>query len=180
MFDYLQKYQQVPAEVRAKLDSATTKAAIDNLEEAYHLSLASIIIKLVIKEIPLSRLALYLAENNNLDHDQANKLATEIQINILAVINDYLSKPLSAPIDINRLAKTNPVTLLPNTTTPTKILKKPLDLENILNKLVSQQQYIRQTGQLNRLRQAIKTFLIGVRNQKALEDYLTKSFDLGG
>ncbi len=39
MFDYLQKYQQVPADVKAKLDNPAVKSFIHHLEQEYHISL---------------------------------------------------------------------------------------------------------------------------------------------
>ncbi len=43
MFDYLQKYQQIPAEIRAKLDNASVKANIHQLEQQYRVSLFNIV-----------------------------------------------------------------------------------------------------------------------------------------
>ena len=180
MFDYLQKYQQVPADVRSKLDTPAIKAAIKRLEENYHLSLASLLIKLVVKDVQLSRLPFYLSENNGLSGEQAQKLAAEIQVQVLSAIRDYISAPLAAPVDINRLAKgpalnqPAPTAIAPNTNSHTD------NLEIILNKLVSQQNLFKQPAELNRWRQAAKTFLLGVRNEKALNEFLARPFVGGG
>ncbi|NCU44090.1 hypothetical protein EOM71_00215 [Candidatus Falkowbacteria bacterium] len=182
MFDYLQKYQQIPADIRAKLETPLIKATIQQLEKTYRVSLASLLIKIVVKDIPISRLSYYLSENNGLSGEQAQKLTAELQAKVLVVIQSYLAKPLNAPIDINRLAKGNPIV---NSTNPDQQLpiinnQSPLDLETILNKLVSQQKIFKQPGQINRWRQLAKTFLIGVRNQRAVDDFLSRPFNDGG
>lgn len=177
MFDYLQKYQQVPEAIRAKLDAPIIKTAIQRLENNYHISLASILIKVIVKDIPLSRLSAYLGDNSGLTAEQAKSLAVELQVQVLSTIQDYLAKPLAAPININQLAKSQTTVALP-TNQPATV--QPISLESILNKLVSQQNYFKQPAELSRWRQAAHTFLIGVRNQKALIDFLTRPVAGGG
>ncbi len=184
MFDYLQKYQQIPADVRDKLDTPLIKATIKQLEENYRLSLASLLIKIMVKDIPLSRLSYYLSENYGLSGDQAQKLTAELQAKVLVAVQNYLAKPLNAPIDINQLAKGGTLKALTPPIQPPVSQKAeqepPMDLESILNKLVSQQKIFKQPGQINRWRQLAKTFLIGVRNQRAVDDFLSRSLDSGG
>ena len=118
MFDYLQKYQQVPADVRAKLDTPLIRATIKQLEETYRLSLASLLIKIMVKDISPSRLSYYLSENYGLSGDQAQKLTAELQAKILVTVQSYLAKPLNAPIDINQLAKGGTLKALTATSQP--------------------------------------------------------------
>jgi hypothetical protein len=178
MFDYLQKYQQIPADIRAKLDTPAIKAAIKQLETNYHLTLAGLIIKIVVKDVLISRLSFYLSENYGLSGEQAQKLTAELQAKVLVAIHDYLAAPLTAPIDINRLAKSSPT--VSTTNLPIDNNRQPVDLESTLNKLVSQQIVFKLPAELDRWRQVAKTFLLGVRNQKALDDFLIRSFVGGG
>lgn len=182
MFDYLQKYQQIPADVRARLDTPLIKATIQQLEDTYHLSLAVLLIKIMVKEVPISRLSYYLSESNGLSGEQAQKLTAELQAKVLVVVQNYLAKPLNAPIDINRLAKSNQINSLASTNKPAIAADdfQPVDLETILNKLVSQQKLFKQPGKINRWRQLARTFLLGVRNQRAVDDFLSRPFDNGG
>ena len=92
MFDYLQKYQQIPADVRARLDTPLIKATIQQLEDTYHLSLAVLLIKIMVKEVPISRLSYYLSESNGLSGEQAQKLTAELQAKVLVVVQNYLAK----------------------------------------------------------------------------------------
>jgi len=186
MFDYLQKYQQIPADVRAKLDTPLIKATIKQLEENYRLSLASLLIKIMVKDISLSRLSYYLSENYSLSGDQAQKLTAELQAKVLVAVQSYLAKPLNAPIDINQLAKGGTLKALTSPSQPPvsqkagQQLPTDIDLESVLNKLVSQQKIFKQPGSINRWRQLAKTFLIGVRNQRAVDDFLSRPLDSGG
>jgi hypothetical protein len=186
MFDYLQKYQQVPADVRAKLDTPLIRATIKQLEETYRLSLASLLIKIMVKDISPSRLSYYLSENYGLSGDQAQKLTAELQAKILVTVQSYLAKPLNAPIDINQLAKGGTLKALTATSQPPLNQKAGpsstvnIDLESVLNKLVSQQKIFKQPEVINRWRQLAKTFLIGVRNQRAVDDFLSRPLTSGG
>lgn len=186
MFDYLQKYQQIPADVRAKLDTPLIKATIKQLEETYRLSLASLLIKIIVKDISLSRLSYYLSENYGLSGDQAQKLTAELQVKVLVTVQNYLAKPLNASIDINQLAKGGTLKALispsQSSVTQKNGQQPPIDinLESVLNKLVSQQKIFKQAGAINRWRQLAKTFLIGVRNQRAVDDFLSRPLDNGG
>lgn len=178
MFDYLQKYQKVPTEIKAKLDTAEVHEIIRRLEEKYRISLSVTLIKIIVKDIRLSDLTFYLIDKNGLDKETAQKLVAEIQVNILSRVQDYLSKPLSEPVNIEKVINNYSVekTSIP----PETNNHSSDDLELSLNKLVSHQSFLKKPIELSRWRQVAKTFLLGVRNQKALTDFLTKPFVEGG
>ena len=178
MFDYLQKYQEIPAEIRARLDTPLIRATIKQLEKAYRVSLASLLIKIMVKDIPLSNLSYYLSENYNLSGDQAKKLTADLQAKILVTVQSHLSKPLNAPIDINQLAKGGMTKV--SSAQSKSGQESSINLESVLNKLVSQQKIFKQSGQINRWRQLAKTFLIGVRNQRAVDEFLSRPVASGG
>lgn len=178
MFDYLQKYQKVPAEIKAKLDTAEIRETIRLLEEKYRISLSITLIKIIVKDIRLSDLAFYLIDKNGLDKDAAQKLVAEIQVNILSRVQDYLSKPLSEPVNIEKVI--NNYSLEKPTISSKESVYSSDNLELSLNKLVSHQSFFKKPTELSRWRQVAKTFLLGVRNQKALIDFLTKPFVDGG
>ena len=179
MFDYLQKYQQVPADVKAKLDNPAVKSFIHHLEQEYHISLFSIIIKVMVKDIPLSRLSFYLVENEGLDKEQAQKLVADLQANVFILVNDYLSQPVVKPVNINKVVQDNqPLTTSTSATNNNFIFTDII--ENALNKFVSQQTLVKKATDLNRLRQIAKTFLLGVRNESAFTDIATKEVAEGG
>jgi len=179
MFDYLQKYQQVPTDVKTKLDNPAVKSFIHHLEQEYHISLFTIIIKVMVKDIPLSRLSFYLVENEGLDKEQAQKLVADLQANVFILVNDYLSKPVVEPVNINKIVQDNQPPTAPAPATANDFVFTDT-IENALNKFVSQQTLVKKAAGLSRLRQIAKTFLLGVRNASTFTDIATKGVSEGG
>jgi len=179
MFDYLQKYQQVPADIKTKLDNPAIKSLIHHLEQEYHISLFTIIIKVIVKDIPLSRLSFYLVENEGLDKEQAQKLVADLQANVFILVNDYLSKPVVEPVNIDKIVQNNQSPIAPVLATANDVAFIDI-IENALNKFVSQQALVKKAADLNRLRQIAKTFLLGVRNASAFTDIAIKAVAEGG
>jgi len=179
MFDYLQKYQQIPAEIRAKLDNASVKANIHQLEQQYRVSLFNIVMKVMVRDIPLDRLSFYLAENEGMNKEQAQKLVADLQANVFSLVQDYLSKPLYEPINIDQLVQHNR-DISPSASTEPHNINFSETLEVKLNEFVSHQKIVKKSAELNRLRQIAKTYLLGVRNQQAFVDIATKTVAEGG
>ena len=179
MFDYLQKYQQVPADIKTKLDNPAVKNFIHHLEQEYHISLFPIIIKVIVRDIPLSRLSFYLVENEEMNKEQAQKLVADLQANVFILINDYLSKSIVEPVNINKIVQdSQPLTISVPATDNNFVFTDII--ENALNKFASQQTLVKKAADLNRLRQIAKTFLLGVRNASAFINIATKAVAEGG
>jgi len=179
MFDYLQKYQQVPVDIKTKLDNPVVKSFIHHLEQEYHISLFTIIIKVIVKDIPLSRLSFYLVENEGMDKEQAQKLVADLQANVFILVNDYLSKPVVEPVNIDKIVQDNQPLATPAPATDNNFVFTDI-IENALNKFVSQQTLVKKAADLNRLRQIAKTFILGVRNAPAFINIVTKTVAEGG
>ena len=174
MFDYLQKYKQIPAEIRAKLDNASVKANIHQLEQQYRVSLFNIVMKVMVRDIPLDRLSFYLAENEGMNKEQAQKLVADLQANVFSLVQDYLSKPLYEPINIYQSVQHNR-DISPSASTEPHNINFSETLEVKLNEFVSHQKIVKKSAELNRLRQIAKTYLLGVRNQQAFVDIASKT-----
>lgn len=90
MFDYLQKYNTLPKEIRDKASSPAILASLEEIERRYGVPLAAIVMKIVIKEIDVNRLPIYIAKEFNLDEEKSGKLAEELKEKILFNLKDYL------------------------------------------------------------------------------------------
>ena len=71
MFDYLKKFNQLPKDLRDKISSPAVMAAINGLEKEYGVTLASVVMKVMAKEIAVADLNGYFFEEENLDAGKA-------------------------------------------------------------------------------------------------------------
>ncbi len=99
MFDYLQKYNNLPKEIRDKGSSPAVLASLEEIEKKYGIGLAATVMRVVIKEIGLKELPIFLVKEFNLDEEKSNKLASELKEKIFFNLDDYLAvKKEKAPI----------------------------------------------------------------------------------
>jgi len=90
VFDYLQKFNKLPKNLRDKVSTPSVMAAINELEKKYGISLASTVMKVMAKEIKFSSLADYFLEEENLDAGRAGELTKAMAEKIFAGVKDYL------------------------------------------------------------------------------------------
>lgn len=109
MFEYLEKYNKLPSEIRNKVSSPQAMAVISELEAKYGLDLASVIMRVMIKEIDIDKLEDFFQSEYKISLESADQLAREIRERVLADLSDYLGiKPFqstAAQIGINSLGR---------------------------------------------------------------------------
>lgn len=104
MFDYLQKYNNLPKEVRDKVSSPEIISVIEILEKKYGFSLAGTIMQIVIKDIKINDLVKYFAENFKLDEEKSRLLAEDLKKKVFKDLVDYLGlkKIVSENLNISK------------------------------------------------------------------------------
>lgn len=90
MFDYLQKYNSLPREVRNKLSASDVISSLNLLEQKYNVNLASTVMKVAILDVNIFELALYLRNEFNLDQNASEQLAEDLISNVFYGIVGYL------------------------------------------------------------------------------------------
>lgn len=101
MFDYLQKFNKLPKNIRDKASSPFVIKKIEELEERYGVDLAAFVMKYLVKDIDDRVMSGYLAEEFSLDGEKALKLSEELKTKVLSVIEKtekvpkFFKKPLS-------------------------------------------------------------------------------------
>ena len=90
MFDYLQKFNKLPKDLRDKVSTPVVMSMVEDLEKRYRVDLATIIMKVMIKEIAITNLARYFVDENNLDETKAKQLVEELEEKIFVGVKDYL------------------------------------------------------------------------------------------
>ena len=57
MLDYLQKFSELPKQLRDKMSARAVLNAVEELEEKYNINLAATVMKIIVKDIAVDNLA---------------------------------------------------------------------------------------------------------------------------
>lgn len=90
MFDYLQKFNKLPPDIKNKVSSAKAMAVINDLENQYGIELAIVVMRVMVKEIDINNLGIYLAEEYNLSQEKSEKVVNELKTKIFQGLGEYL------------------------------------------------------------------------------------------
>ena len=118
MLAYLEKFNKLPPELREKVSSPEAMEIIDVLEKKYGVSLATVVMKVMVKEISVGDLAKYFVFENELDSHRADQLVKDLLEKIFYNFADYL--------EISKIKKKDDEVLanIPSDTVPVKVIKK--------------------------------------------------------
>ena len=100
MFDYIEKFNKLPKEVRDKLSGRPVMDAIEALEKKYNKSLASTILRVAIGEIPYNTLEVSLISDFNIALSDADAIAKDLREQVFSQVADQLNiagPPPTAP-----------------------------------------------------------------------------------
>lgn len=174
MLEYLQKYNQLPQSLRDALATPSALAAINNLESKYQVNLALVVMKAAIGDFTPANLIDGLIEDCRLSADRARQLASDLRQSLFFVLPDFKSTPPT-------VTPARPIA--PAISSPAPAAVKPSDLsidarvDDVIKKakidLASQ-------ALVTRLKQIMRTYLLGVRDRLAANDALMKPIELGG
>lgn len=90
MISYLIKFNNLPKELRDKVSSPAAMAVINALEKKYGVSLASVVMKVMIKEIAFDSLVDYFGKEFRFGGKQSAALAEELREKVFIAVEDYL------------------------------------------------------------------------------------------
>lgn len=154
MFDYLQQFNKLPKNLRDQVSSPSAMAAISELESKYRIDLAIVIMKVMVKIIPINNLPFYLSEEFSLSSETAQQLARDLKEKIFSPAADYLG--------LNR---------------EISAFNQDREIENIIKEsgLV-----LPSSLAVNRFKNIIFTYNRGVRNKIDTKNTLAKSTKIGG
>ena len=100
MLNYLEKFNQLPQELRMAISAPEVMTAIKELEEKYGVSLAMVIMRVMVKDISILDLSKYFVFEHDLDARQAERLVDDLKDKVLFVAADYLGIAKEARADI--------------------------------------------------------------------------------
>jgi len=90
MLTYLDKFNNLDPELRDRVSTEPVLAAMEEIENKYGVSLASVVMRVMVKEISIVDLAKYFVFENGLDGRDADQLAEELKEKVFLGAADYL------------------------------------------------------------------------------------------
>lgn len=154
MFDYLQKFNNLPNTLRDKVSSPAAMRAVLALELKYKVDLAALVMKVMTKTLKVKDLPEYFVNEFSLSQNDALALKEEMLKEIFAPVNEYLF--------LDETKKSPEITEFSST------LIKEAGLS-----LPSEDLYVR-------LNNIMLTFLKGVRSKIDVKNSLMKKVEFGG
>lgn len=193
MNNYLEKFKQLPRELRNAVSSEEKVEQLEEIEAKYNLKLAKLVVRLMIKDIAWSDLEKFLEGNFNLTPERANELKKELEEKIFNEVLTYLQKP--SPEDIPTAS------VLPSKATADEVdfRKISQEVKNILKETITVApttsarlekivEEIKQKLNLvfedkileKRFESVISSYLKEIRNEVQTEETLKRAKKIGG
>ncbi len=83
MISYLEKFNSLPKDIKSKVSSPEVMNKISALEKKYGISLASVLMRLMVKELKLSSLVDFLVEEDGLHRKRAEEVVENLKADVL-------------------------------------------------------------------------------------------------
>jgi len=90
MLSYLQKFNELPEEIKSQVSSEKAMENISALEKKYGFSLATVVMRVMVREISILDLAKFFVFENKLDMKQSEKLVEELKEKVFFGVANYL------------------------------------------------------------------------------------------
>ncbi len=104
MLSYLQKFNELPEELKRQVSSDGAMENIAELEKKYGFSLATVVMRVMVREISIVDLAKFFVFENKLDARQAEKLVEELKEKVFFGVANYLGFSFHRPESENSSA----------------------------------------------------------------------------
>lgn len=90
MLNYLQKYNDLPQGLKDKVSSSEIMDSISKIEAKYNVSLATVIMRVMVKDLSVADLPKFFVFEHSLDGSTANLLTEELKEQVFYLVNEYL------------------------------------------------------------------------------------------
>jgi hypothetical protein len=90
MFDYIQKFNDLPKSVREKVSTSEVVREVEEMEKEYGVNLAPVIMKVMVGEVAVEELESHLAKSFGIDEEKAGKLKEQLIARVFSIATEYL------------------------------------------------------------------------------------------
>jgi len=90
MINYLEKYNNLPKDLRDKISAPHVMEAIHTMEKDYSINLAGVVMRVVVKDLRIDELPNFFVYTVGINSDKADKLIKELKKSVFSEISNYL------------------------------------------------------------------------------------------
>jgi hypothetical protein len=90
MINYLEKYNNLPKDLRDKISAPRVMEAIHDMEDRYTVNLAALVMRVVVKDIKVKELHNFFVYNIGISADKASALVAELKEKVFSEIGNYI------------------------------------------------------------------------------------------
>ncbi len=203
MIGYLEKFNELPQEIRDAVSKKEAVEAINALEQEYKISLATAVMRVMVKDVSLVDLAKFFVFENSLEAKQAEKLVEELKIKVFKDVAAHLG--FAPDFGIGATGSTPPAALVrssnfyfsPKDEEEVKELTRTMGTENkkeIEKKEINDKELLVVVGMISkelnfnfssaelhkRFNNVVLTYVKGIRNKLDTKNTLMKEVGTGG
>ncbi len=178
MLSYLQKFNSLPSHIKNAVASPEAAARIAALGKQYNLELASVVMKVMAKEVSLEGLGAFLINQFGIAAEISRSLEKDLRKIVFAPVIDFLLSPdATAKLVFDHADEQEVKTNAKNLTS----LDYDAQVDEALDRVVTKS-HISFADPLvsGKFKQVVKTYLRGTRDKTATLEALSKAAELGG
>jgi hypothetical protein len=170
MLEFIEKFNNLPAEVKQRISSGETMARIEELEKKYGVALASFVMRVMTGDLYYKNITANLIIEFNLAPEKAVELEKELQKLVFANVANYLSGGKISPVAVAPEAKKSsiPAVSLPKIPAIMKTAVEPMAAKNFL------QEDETDIAAMGEITDALKPYL-GGKTETMLEEIVSEA-----
>jgi len=203
MISYLEKFNELGSDIRDAVSKKEVVEAINALEQEHKVSLATAVMRVMVKDISLVDLAKFFVFENNMPAKQAEKLVEELKTKVFKDVADYLGfAPSNKVSDTGdappaALVRSSNFYFSPEDEEEVKGLAQTMGTESkkeiekkqendrellvVVGMISKELSFNFSSGELNkRFNNVILTYVKGIRNKLDTKSTLMKGVETGG
>ncbi len=90
MINYLEKYNNLPKDLRDKISAPHVMEAIRDMEKKYSVNLAGVVMRIVVKELKVNELLNFFVYNIGISAEKAEGVIEELKEKVFSEVSNYL------------------------------------------------------------------------------------------
>lgn len=179
MFDYLDKFNSLDQKIREKVSNPFVMGVVEQLEKEYEVDLASVVMMVMIKAIPIADLAIHLSDQFSLSEEKAKALAQDMKEKVFLGVADYLGLDLSQ-LFVNKMEEPKIEEVKVEEVPAPKANPYNQEIDAVIRATIIEMNLILSLDLAEKLTAALNLYWRDVRNKIDTRALLAKTIENGG
>ena len=167
--DYIVKFNKLPKEYQRLIASENAIKIIENIESTYGIEIATLLMKIIVKDVSARDLSYILQTEYSLEEEEAIEISNRLILEILAPAKGYLDLP-----EVREQRKEAVIS-------DNKFLSKELDPDKFIKALIRKHElFFKDEKLLDRFKQLVLTAIKQIRTPEEFHEMLIRPEKIGG